>query len=74
MAELGRIRNYLAYSERYLDKLISTKVPIKDKQGKIVKIANYNAALQAEIDKLAPVSMIGEKKLVRVNLSSLSQS
>lgn len=42
LKELGRMKEYLIFSEQYLNRLISSKVVIKDRQNKVVKIANYN--------------------------------
>lgn len=55
------MKEYLSFSESYLDRLISSKVAVKDKQDKIVKIANYNLNLQNEIEKARP-SLLNEMK------------
>ena len=41
-----RLREYLAFSERYLEKLINSNVAIKDKEGKVRKIIAFNQELQ----------------------------
>lgn len=47
---LPKLKEYLKFSEQYLERLINSKVVIKDKEGKIMKIIGYNQRLSDEIE------------------------
>ena len=45
------MKKYLAFSERYLEKLVCTQVAIKNRQDKVIKIMNYNQQLLDSIEE-----------------------
>ena len=47
---MPKLKEYLKFSEQYLERLINSKVVIKDKEGKIMKIIAYNQRLYDEIE------------------------
>ena len=40
--ELSKLKDNLSFSERYLEQLINSKITIKDKEDKIMKIIAHN--------------------------------
>ena len=42
MQHVATLKKFLIFSERYLEKLVRTKVAVKKKNEKVVKIMNYN--------------------------------
>jgi len=45
------LKKYLAFSERYLLKLVCSLVAVKNKKDKVVRIMNYNQQLQEAIEE-----------------------
>ena len=48
------MKDCLAFGEQYLEQLINSKVVIKDKESKVMKIISYNQRLSDEIEALRP--------------------
>lgn len=63
-----KMQSYLDFSEKFLEQLIESTAAIKDKESKILKIANYNQRL---FDMLNPNQYNSKSALVREEESSI---
>ena len=72
LVHIPTLKKYLAFSERYLEKLVCTQVAVKKKQDKVIKIMNYNQQLQDSIeDCLGPQpAYSGRLSLTNISLNS----
>ena len=71
------MKQYLGFGERYLEQLIGSRVSIKDKEDKIMKILAYNQKLANEIENLRPrmLSDMSSRKLIgRVSMHNINAS
>ena len=77
LKELEKMQRYLEFSEKYLSQLINSRVAIKDKEGKILKISAYNERLENEIESLRPrmlSEMSTRKGIGRISMHNINAS